>query len=296
MQVHLRVPASSANIGAGFDSLGLALSLYNEAVMEEYDGVDIQSLDGTEIPQGKGNLLFRSAARLYEICGRPLPGLRIRQINRIPQTRGLGSSSACIAAGLVGANTLLGNPMEQESLVSLAAQIEGHPDNTTPALLGGLTVSVMEYGKVYYAKKSLGKDLSFLCMIPDFPVSTREARALLPKTIAHADAVFNLSRTALMVASLFSGDYHNVRIASKDRLYTPYRTGLIPHAGEIIEFCEQAGALAVFVSGAGPTIVAMTRADTPIEDAVRAFFDRQALPWRTMTLSADNDGTAACIK
>ena len=151
--IKLQIPATSANLGAGFDALGLALSYYNTAEMEENDVIDIKSLDGTPIPQDEKNLIYVSVKDLYDVCGKPLKGLTLRQTNAIPMARGLGSSSACIIAGLVGANKMLGDPLTKDDLVDLAAQIEGHPDNTAPALLGGIVTAVFDGRSVNWVKQ-----------------------------------------------------------------------------------------------------------------------------------------------
>ena len=147
--IKIRIPATSANLGAGFDALGLALSFYNYVEMEESDRVEISSADDIAVPTDESNLIYVSAKDLFEVCGKKLEGLKLRQTNNIPMARGLGSSSACIVAGLVGANTLLGNPLTTDDLVDLAAQIEGHPDNTAPALLGGIVTAVFDGRKVH---------------------------------------------------------------------------------------------------------------------------------------------------
>ena len=139
--IRIEVPATSANLGSGFDALGIALNKYNRVWMEEWDSVEISSVDNTKIPTDTSNLIFWAANYLYESCGHKLPGLKILQENNIPMARGLGSSSACIVAGILGANRMLGNPLSQEDLINLAAQIEGHPDNTSPAIAGGLVTS-----------------------------------------------------------------------------------------------------------------------------------------------------------
>lgn len=138
--IKIRIPATSANIGSGFDSLGLALNLYNYIYMEQIDGIEIKSKDHTVIPTGENNLVYKTAKHLFEICGKPFTGLHIEQENNIPMTRGLGSSSACIVGGLFGANELMGNPLSQDELVNFAAVMEGHPDNSTPAILGGYSM------------------------------------------------------------------------------------------------------------------------------------------------------------
>ena len=161
----LRIPATSANIGPGFDSIGLAVGLYNYVTLEEYDGLAIESLDGKEIPTDETNLVYTTAKRLYELCGVPFRGLKIGQINNIPLTRGLGSSSACVIAGLKGANRLMGNPVSDDELLNLAAGIEGHPDNSTPALTGGLVTAVFDGKKVWYVKQEIKNDLRFVAVV-----------------------------------------------------------------------------------------------------------------------------------
>lgn len=209
----MTVPASSANLGAGFDSLGLALTLYNRVWMEEADGCRIESADGVAIPTDESNMIYQTAKGLYERCGRPFHGLHIRQENNIPMTRGLGSSSACLVAGLLGANTLLGCPLSEEDLADLAAELEGHPDNTAPALLGGLVTAVMEGGRVYTVSVPVSENIRFAVFIPDFELKTEVARAALPEQVSRADAVYNLSRAALMTASLCKGDFSHLRVA-----------------------------------------------------------------------------------
>lgn len=159
--IRIQVPATSANLGSGFDSLGIALTLYNQVWMEESDTLDISSKDNIKIPTDETNLIFWAAKLLYEQCGRKLPGLKIIQQNDIPMARGLGSSSACIVSGILGANRLLGNPLSQQDLINLAAKIEGHPDNTTPAILGGLVASAMEGERVYSVSVPVSEKIRF---------------------------------------------------------------------------------------------------------------------------------------
>ena len=191
--VTVTVPATSANVGAGFDSLGLALSMHNVFTFEESRRIEISSLDGTHIPSGPNNLVFRSARAVYDQLGIPLKGLRITQRNDIPMARGLGSSSACIVAGLLGANALLGSPLTQRQMLTLATAIEGHPDNVAPAMLGGFVTSVYDEGLVYTVKKDIDPDLAFAAFVPDFRLLTAKARAALPEMVSHKDAVYNLS-------------------------------------------------------------------------------------------------------
>ena len=194
--VKVIVPATSANVGAGFDALGLALSMHNTVTLEESDRIDILASDGTLIPTGTGNLVYRSAKAVFDQLGQPLKGIRIRQENPIPMARGLGSSSACIVAGILGANALLGSPLTQRQMLTLATSIEGHPDNVAPAMLGGFVTSVYDEGQVYSVRKSIDEELAFAAFIPNFKLLTEKARAALPKTVDRADAVYNLSRAA----------------------------------------------------------------------------------------------------
>ena len=179
--IRIQVPATSANLGSGFDSLGIALTMYNQVWMEEDDRVNISSRDGIDVPKDENNLIYWSAKLLYEECGRTLPGLRIEQQSDIPMARGLGSSSACIVAGLLGANRFLGGPLSQQDLVNLACKIEGHPDNTTPALTGGLVASAMEGERVYSVSVPVAQKIRFAVMIPPFELKTEIARKALPE-------------------------------------------------------------------------------------------------------------------
>ena len=167
MKIKVSVPATSANVGSGFDALGLAVTLYNTVTFEESEKLDISAADGTRIPRNESNLVYRSAKGLFDKVGKKIPPLRIVQTNPIPMARGLGSSSACIIAGLLGANRMLGDILNTQELLTLATSIEGHPDNVAPALLGGLTSSVYEDGVVYSVKRDVDQSLCFAAIVPD---------------------------------------------------------------------------------------------------------------------------------
>ena len=255
--IKVQIPATSANIGSGFDSLGLAVTMYNHIELEESDHLDIQTTDNTCVPMDESNLVYQSIKYIYDLCGRSFKGMKIRQTNQIPIARGLGSSSACIVGGIVGANHLLGSPLCQQELVNIAATMEGHPDNAAPALLGGLVTAVLEKGKVYYVKQAIAQDLRFVAIVPNFELKTSFARQALPRDIPHKDAVFNLSRSALMSVSLYSVNYQNLKIAFVDRLHQPYRLSLINGAHEVFDLAYQNGAYAVYISGSGSTLMAI---------------------------------------
>lgn len=292
--ITVKVPATSANIGAGFDSCGLALQLYNTAQMEEFDGVDIQSADGTPIPTTPGNLIYRTVKEVYDVCGRSLKGLRLIQTNPIPMARGLGSSSACIVAGILGANALLGSPMAQQDMLTLATKIEGHPDNVAPAFLGGFVVSAYDKGRVFSLKKAIASSITFAAFVPNFKLLTEKARAALPKSVAHVDAVYNLSRAALLATAFCEERYDFLPIATKDCLHQPYRLPLIEGGEDVFALADGLGTLATFISGAGPTILAVVRkedADAFFARASEALKADQALAAFSLhRLDADNEG------
>ena len=291
--VKVRIPATSANIGSGFDSLGLAVGgMYNYVYMREADGLSILSRDGADIPLNEENLVYKTARHVFDLCGKPFRGLTIEQISHIPFTRGLGSSSACVIGGLVGANELMGCPLTQDEIINIAATIEGHPDNSTPALVGGLVTAVLQDGKVYYVKQEVGQELKLAAIVPDFELSTAVARAVLPETLSHMDARFNLSRAALMAVSLYCGKYENLRAAAADRLHQPYRLSLIPGAQDVMDMCYTNGAYAAYISGAGSTLMAIFNdAVLDFEQKTRDCLDEMGLhSWKLHILNIDNNG------
>ena len=239
MKIKVSVPATSANIGSGFDALGLAVTLYNTVTFEESDHLDISAADGTRIPRGETNLVYRSAKGLFDKVGKTMPPLKLVQTNAIPMARGLGSSSACIIAGLLGANRMLGDVLNTQELLTLATSIEGHPDNVAPALLGGLTSSVFEDGVVYSVKRDVDESLCFAAIVPDYKLLTEAARA------------------ALIPAAFCEGRHDLLAIATEDKLHQPYRMPLMPGSREVFALAKQCGAKAVYVSGAGSTVMAV---------------------------------------
>lgn len=293
MAVKILVPATSANVGAGFDALGLALSLHNTVTMEEWDKLDIMASDGSLVPTGTSNLIYRSAKAVYEQLGKPIKGLRIRQENPIPMARGLGSSSACIVAGILGANALLGNPLTKRQMLTLATSIEGHPDNVAPAMLGGFVSSAFDEGQVFTARKEINEELAFAAFIPNFKLLTEKARAALPKTVDRRDAVYNLSRAALATAAFCDGDYELLRVATKDALHQQYRLPLIPGGERVFEIAWDLGAYAVYISGAGPTIMAVVHRDNCefFEKAEEALLEQpETMAFSLRRMLADNTG------
>lgn len=293
--VKITVPATSANLGSGFDSLGLALTMYNTIYIEEYDGIDIASLDDVEIPTDETNLVYSSAKRIYEIMDKPFKGLKIRQKNDIPMARGLGSSSACLVGGLMGANALLGYPLTKDELINLSAAIEGHPDNTTPAILGGLVTCAVDHGKVYSVSVPVDGHAKFVALIPQETLKTSHARSVLPQTVSRENSVFNLSRAALMTASLFSGSLENLKIATDDMLHQPFRMGLIKGADTAFRVAYDAGAYGVYISGAGSTVMAIVGdKDNSFADKVKIELKKNGIfNWTVVELKTDPIGAVA---
>ena len=293
IMIKIQIPATSANLGAGFDALGLALTYYNYVNIDESDGIEISSLDSTPVPQDESNLIYDTAKTLFDICGRKFSGLHIEQTNNIPMARGLGSSSACIIAGLVGANELMGKPLSLDELVNLSAQIEGHPDNTAPALLGGIVTAVFDGKIVHWVKQEVFTTLKFVAVIPDFEMKTEKARECLPKEISFMDGVYNLSRAALFSSSLLTGKYENLRTAVDDRLHQPYRMPLIPNGLEVFDIAYSLGAYAAYMSGAGPTLMMIVDAKNEyFSGKLRFALDKKGLnKWQIHDLHIDNNGT-----
>ncbi len=290
--IGIQVPATSANLGSGFDSLGVALNWYNRVWMEESDYMEISSIDGMAIPMGEDNLVYQAAGVIYQACNKSVPPMKIVQENNIPMARGIGSSSACIVAGIMGANQLLGKPFRQDELITFACEMEGHPDNTTPAFLGGLTIAAMDEDRVFSVNIQVSDEFRFALLIPPFQLKTERSRAALPAQYSKQDAVYNLSRSALMVASLSSGKAENIKIAVQDKLHQPFRTDLIERCAEIFDMTYQNGALGTYISGAGPCIMSIIeRNNTAYYNGMLTQLHKQGMVgWKLKVLETDREG------
>jgi len=280
--VRVMVPATSANLGPGFDTLGVALELYNVVEMAETGvGEDVIEVEGhgEALARPENNLVWQAAQEVFRRVGWRPRGLLIREAIGIPVARGLGSSSAAIVAGLVGANALaeraLGRRLlGREEILAMAVALEGHPDNVTPALVGGFTVACLDGGRPLYVRLDPPPGLEAVVAIPERPLETRRARGVLPETVALADAVYNLSRATLLVAALATGRLDLLPAATRDRLHQPYRERLVPGLGAVIEAALAAGARAAALSGAGPSVIALVAAGgaEPVAQAMEAAF------------------------
>ena len=260
MKVKVKVPATSANLGPGFDVAGLAVTLYNTFTFELID----EGLQITGCPEqfcNADNMTYQAFVEGAKACGLDFKGVRIECSGDVPYTRGLGSSSTCIVAGIVGAYAFVDRYDERQEILELATQIEGHPDNVAPAIFGGLTVSVMSDG-VTTLNIPVKHDYRFVTLIPPFTLSTEKSRSVLPQELPRADAIANVSHLALMVASLINGYDEGLKLGFKDRLHQPYRGPLIQGFAEIMNILEKdERILGAYLSGAGPTIMVVIDAD-----------------------------------
>ncbi|WP_017211545.1 homoserine kinase [Clostridium beijerinckii] len=289
--ITVRVPATSANMGPGFDTLGIALNLYNDFGFREIeDGLKFNGMP--EEFCNEDNIIYKAMKYCFDKAGYKIKGLEISEIKQdVPVSRGLGSSSTCIVGGLVGANEILGKKFSEEELLEMAVEIEGHPDNVAPALLGGMVVAIVDENKTYYDKINVKNGIKFVSIIPNFRLSTEEARKVLPKEISLKDGVYNVSRAALMVACFSSGKYELLRYACKDAFHQNYRSKLIPGFEEVYNKSYELGALACYLSGAGPTIMAIIdEKDERFSNKLKEFLQIKGLEWNILELSLDNAG------
>ena len=298
MRVHVSVPATSANLGPGFDTLGLALTLYNEVGASEAEGVSvaIEGEGATRLPRSADNVVARGVKLAYEAAGRRFTGCALECTNRVPAARGLGSSAAAWVGGLVAGNALLGSPLTKDALLALAARAEGHPDNVAAALFGGLTVSSASGPTVTAVSLPVPAGLRWVALIPEVTSATTEARAVLPASVPHHDAVFNVQRVALLLASLWAGRPAALAAALEDRLHEPYRLRLFPWMPEVVRAARAAGALGCVLSGAGPSLLAVVAGDdTPVAAAMEAALRRAGMAGAARRFDVDTAGAVSRV-
>jgi len=298
VRVHVTVPATSANLGPGFDALGLALALHNEVTAVEAEGVRvrIEGEGGRRLPRGADNVVARGVRLAYEAAGRRFRGCDLHCVNRVPTARGLGSSAAAWVGGLVAGNALLGAPLSREALLGLAARAEGHPDNVAAALYGGLTVSCADADTVTAVALPVPATLGWVVLIPAVTSATAEARAVLPPSVPLADAVFNVQRVALLLASLQARRLDALGRALDDRLHQPYRLTLFPWMPDVVAAARAAGALGCVLSGAGPALLAVVLGDGQgVGGAMEAALRRAGIEGVARALAVDAEGTVARV-
>ncbi len=291
----IRVPATSANLGPGFDCLGLALDIWNEISFEPAEKLSYHVIgEGAEkLNKGTRNLLTKAFAFAHEVCGREMRGVSIRAKNEILMSSGLGSSAAAIVAGLFGANEMLANPLNENELLKLATEIEGHPDNVAPALLGGLVISIISGDEIITRRYKI-PEFTIVIVKPNMEWPTKIARAVLPKSVSRADSIYNIGRTALVVDALRNGDLDLLQKVMDDRIHQPYRLKHISGGMSAYKTAKRFGAAAL--SGAGPAIIAFV----PPENAERAkaeiqsVFEERGIETRGMITKPSGKG-AHCL-
>jgi homoserine kinase len=292
--VNVSVPATTANLGPGFDCLGLALDLCNRITFEEIESgqsVELAGEGADVLPTDDSNLVLRAAEVVFERAGRRPDGLKVRLENRIPVGSGLGSSAAAVLGGILAANEIVDCPLSQTEALELAAEMEGHPDNVTPALLGGLTITASAESGLLFERIQV-PDLQVAVVLPEFSLSTYDARHALPQTVPMADAVFNIGRVGLLVKALENGDYERLAHATEDRLHQPYRLPLIPGMEQAFTAGRNAGAAAVTLSGAGPSVVAFAGENhKQIAAHMGQAFKAAGLHFRTWILPVNSRGS-----
>jgi homoserine kinase len=283
-QLHVQIPATSANVGSGFDTLGIALTLYNDI----YFSVQPEQEDIHIVVEGLGkdsittvfadNMVGQAMAAAAAKNGQQLPGGILTLMNRIPPARGLGSSSAALVGGILLGDALTGSALSKQEMLDIAAQMEGHPDNVAPAIYGGLCASIMTETDTITNSLPVGDDLSFVVVSPDVEVSTHDARQVLPKVIDYKDAVFNVSRVSFLLTSLMTKQYDKLALGLADRLHVPYRIELIPHGRDVLQAALQAGAKGVTISGSGSTLIAFVTDDgKAVLEAMTGAFEQQGI-------------------
>ena len=274
MKVSVRVPATSANLGPGFDCFGLALPIYNTITIEETvlpgtgieiniinEGNEVDNMIIDDIPKDENNIAYKAVELLYNSIGQVPSELKINIQSEIPITRGLGSSASVIVGALLAANKLHGFPADETALISMATEIEGHPDNVTPAITGGVVFSSTEDdGSLIYKKLNWPEEWELTVCIPDFELSTSISRSVIPKDIPLADAVYNLKHSAMLIHAIETADEELMKKALTDKIHQPYRVKLIPGMAEIMEaFKHEQGVLGCVLSGAGPTLLVISK-------------------------------------
>ncbi len=308
MKVSVKVPATSANLGPGFDCLGLALPIYNTITIEETilpgTGVEINLMSAEEenidemifdnIPKDENNIVYKAVELLYNSIGQEPSELKINIQSQIPITRGLGSSAAVIVGGLMAANKLLGSPADTTALLSIATEVEGHPDNVAPAILGGFVMSSQEDdGSIVYRKLDWPQEWDITVCIPDFELSTNIARSVLPSEVPMQDAIYNAKHLAMLIQAVNTKDEKLMKTALHDKLHQPYREKLVPGMREIMEaFKHEDGVLGCVLSGAGPSILIISHKYDldKIKSTVQDIWEGQSFKADIRTLKIEPNG------
>jgi homoserine kinase len=294
-RVHVQVPATSANLGPGFDCMALTLDLWNETVLEPADrevSVSVEGEGANMLPKDRKNRVAQAAAQVFQKADLGAPGYSIACTNRIPVSSGMGSSAAAAVGGLLAANAAIGNPYSRQNLIQLSLPLEAHADNCVAAFVGGLVVLSVEEGRVIWRRYELPQ-MQVCVVVPEKHMSTSESRSLLPEKVDHRDAVFNLGKVLLVVEALRSADYRLLAEAMQDRLHQPYRLARLPGGEEILQAAKQAGAAAAVLSGAGPGMIAFADSGlAEIQNAMLAAAKERKIAARGFLLYVSNAGAS----
>ena len=290
----VKVPATTANLGPGFDTLGLALSLYDELEVSVRDEpgihVDVIGVGAGEVPTDETNLVARTIAHTFGVYGIGMPGLDLVAHNSIPHGRGMGSSGAAIVSGIMAAKGLLEGvvDIDSDALLTIATELEGHPDNIAPALFGGLTIAWMGETGPRHKKLMVHRGVSPLVFVPESTMSTELARSLQPDSVSRQDAIFNVSRSSLLIAALIQSP-ELLLDATEDKLHQSYRASAMQETGDLIQLLRNHG-LAAVVSGAGPSILVLGSDPAQRTFAAELVAEHQTTPWQPLMLAVDFKG------
>ena len=292
--VKVRVPGTTANCGPGFDTVGVACTIYNSLELTLTNSkkltIEISGEGEGVIPVNENNIVFKAVQAVMQKTGENFEGLTIKMINHIPLARGLGSSAAAIVGGLLAANQITGNTLTKQELFNMATDIEGHPDNVAPALFGGITISVVQDG-AKHLRFLPARGIIMVVAIPDFQLSTKTASKVLTASVPLEAAIFNISRTAMLVGALCTGDYAHLKYALQDKIHQPYRMPLIPGIKEVFHAAVSNGAFGATISGAGPCLIAFTEENPDqIGNAMVEAFNISNIKSKYLILGIDSQG------
>lgn len=307
MKVSVKVPATTANLGPGFDCMGMALPVFNTITIEETvlpgTGIEINAINDDasaddllfeHIPLDETSIIYKAVELLYNSIGQTPSELKITVQSQIPIARGLGSSASVIVGGLIAANELLGKPADEVALLSIATEVEGHPDNVTPAIVGGLVITSQEDdGSIVYKKLDWPEEWSITVCVPDYELSTDISRSVLPKEVPMADAVFNAKRLGMFVHAVHTKDAELMKLALHDKLHQPYRMKLVPGLDKIMENLKhEENVLGCVLSGAGPSIIVISQKNglDKIKSIVKDTWEEMNVKVNIMTLPVEQQG------
>lgn len=290
--IRVKIPATSANLGPGFDTLGVALSLYATYEFELIEsGLIIEGCEDRF--QNEDNLIYVAFKLAMQYMNEKFSGLYMKINTDVPVSRGLGSSATCVVGGIMGANALCNNKLSKEEMLMLATKLEGHPDNVAPAIYGGLCASLMNNNKAYNVNYEINKDIKFIALVPNFETTTKSAREVLPKTVDYKDATYNVSRIAVLLKALEQGNEELILNSLDDKLHQPYRKTLIHEYDEVKRICLDNKAFGFAISGSGSTLMALSK-DSNFANNISKELSKLSYNWKIYELEVDHNGARIC--